>query len=33
MEQVTKSTVFKDLVRTTGREIIRSIFGTGRRSR
>nr|WP_255443504.1 helicase HerA-like domain-containing protein [Tessaracoccus sp. MC1679] len=32
VEQVTKSTVFKDLVRTAGREIIRGIFGTGRRS-
>ncbi len=33
VQQVTKSTVFKDLVRTAGREIIRGIFGTGRRSR
>ncbi|MHA6510579.1 helicase HerA-like domain-containing protein [Tessaracoccus sp. Y1736] len=32
VEQVTQSTVFKDLVRTAGREIIRGIFGTGRRS-
>ena len=31
IEQVTKSTVFKDLVRTAGREIIRGVFGTGRR--
>ena len=31
VQQVTKSTVFKDLVRTAGREIIRGLFGTGRR--
>ncbi|GAA3867579.1 helicase HerA-like domain-containing protein [Tessaracoccus defluvii] len=31
VEQVTKSPVFKDLVRTAGREIIRGLFGTGRR--
>jgi hypothetical protein len=31
VEQVTKSAVFKDLVRTAGREIIRGVFGTGRR--
>jgi Tfp pilus assembly ATPase PilU len=31
IEQVTKSSVFKDLVRTAGREIIRGVFGTGKR--
>ena len=31
VEQVAKSSVFKDLVRTAGREIIRGVFGTGRR--
>ncbi|SHJ44195.1 hypothetical protein SAMN02745244_02513 [Tessaracoccus bendigoensis DSM 12906] len=31
VEQVTGSPVFKDLMRTAGREIIRGIFGTGRR--
>ncbi len=31
VEQVAGSTVFKDLVRTAGREIIRGLFGTGRR--
>ncbi|MHA6523846.1 helicase HerA-like domain-containing protein [Tessaracoccus sp. G1721] len=31
VEQVTRSSVFKDLVRTAGREIIRGVFGTGRR--
>ncbi|MHA6513728.1 helicase HerA-like domain-containing protein [Tessaracoccus sp. Z1128] len=31
VQQVTKSTVFKDLMRTAGREIIRGVFGTGRR--
>ncbi|MBB1482751.1 DUF853 family protein [Tessaracoccus sp. MC1865] len=33
IEQVTKSPVFKDVMRTAGREIVRSIFGTGRRGR
>lgn len=33
VEQVTKSAVFKDFVRSAGREIVRGIFGTGRRSR
>lgn len=33
VEQVASSSVFKDLVRTAGREIIRGIFGTGRRGR
>ncbi|MFT3888636.1 MAG: DUF853 family protein [Arachnia sp.] len=31
IEQVTKSSVFKDLVRTAGREIIRNVFGTRKR--
>ena len=33
VQQVTSSSVFKDLVRTAGREIIRGIFGTGRSKR
>mgnify|MGYP003766207779 CR=1 FL=1 len=31
VQQVTKSRVFKDFMRTASREIVRSIFGTGRR--
>lgn len=31
IQQVTKSKVFKDVMRTASREIVRSIFGTGRR--
>ena len=31
IQQVTKSAVFRDFVRTAGREIVRGIFGTGRR--
>ncbi|HJE51765.1 MAG TPA: DUF853 domain-containing protein [Tessaracoccus flavescens] len=31
IQQVTKSRIFKDFVRTAGREIIRGVFGTGRR--
>lgn len=31
IEQVTNSTAFKQMARTAGREIVRSIFGTGRR--
>ena len=31
VQQVTKSRVFKDFMRSAGREIVRSVFGTGRR--
>ena len=33
LEQVTGSSVFRDIARTAGREIVRSIFGTARRRR
>jgi hypothetical protein len=33
LEQVTGSVVFRDIARTAGREIVRSIFGTARRRR
>jgi hypothetical protein len=31
VSQVVSSTVFKQFARTAGREIVRSLFGTGRR--
>jgi hypothetical protein len=33
VEQVTGSSVFREMARTAGREIVRSIFGTARRRR